>query len=91
MADTLPGQDPARLARYMMGRALQHGRRRAEEVREVALTVRDAGLDPLMSAAIAQRQDWAADQGAALGEAGMAEPDLGALVDAIAARKAATA
>jgi 3-hydroxyisobutyrate dehydrogenase-like beta-hydroxyacid dehydrogenase len=47
LADTLPHPDWAAQARYMMGRALQHGRRRAEEMREVARTVAEAGLSPL--------------------------------------------
>ncbi len=45
----------------MISRALIHGRRRAEEMREAAKTVRKPGLEPLMSAKIAERQDWAAD------------------------------
>jgi 3-hydroxyisobutyrate dehydrogenase-like beta-hydroxyacid dehydrogenase len=48
------------LARYMISRSLIHGRRRAEEMREVAQTVSDAGIGPWMSAASAQRQEWAA-------------------------------
>jgi hypothetical protein len=44
----------------MISRSLQHGRRRAEEMREVARTVAEAGIDPWMSDACAQRQEWAA-------------------------------
>ena len=51
----------------MISRSLEHGARRAEEMREVARTVEDAGLAPLMSAAIAERQDWAAAHKDALG------------------------
>lgn len=47
-------------SRYMMSRALLHGRRRAEEMREVARTVEEAGVTPRMSGACAQWQDWAA-------------------------------
>ena len=83
LKDTLPHEDWELLARYMIGRALQHGRRRAEEVREVAATVQDAGVDPVMSTAIAKRQDWAADMGLALGRDGIAEPELGRLLDAV--------
>ncbi len=46
-------------ARYMASRALKHGARRAEEMREVARTVREAGLEPRMSVACAQWQDLA--------------------------------
>ena len=55
-----PGLDWPTLGGYMISRSLQHGRRRAEEMREVAVTVRDAGIEPHMSLAIAARQDWAA-------------------------------
>jgi 3-hydroxyisobutyrate dehydrogenase-like beta-hydroxyacid dehydrogenase len=46
-------------ARYIASRALKHGARRAEEMREVGRTVREAGLSPHMSVACAQWQDLA--------------------------------
>jgi 3-hydroxyisobutyrate dehydrogenase-like beta-hydroxyacid dehydrogenase len=49
-------------AGYLIGRVLEHGRRRAAEMREVAGTVSETGLEPLMARAIAERQDWVADQ-----------------------------
>jgi 3-hydroxyisobutyrate dehydrogenase-like beta-hydroxyacid dehydrogenase len=60
MRNLFPGTDWSGQARYMISRSLIHGRRRAEEMREVAQTVAEAGLQPHMSAACAQRQDWAA-------------------------------
>jgi 3-hydroxyisobutyrate dehydrogenase-like beta-hydroxyacid dehydrogenase len=60
LADLFPGPDWKRLARYMISRSLEHGTRRAEEMREVARTVEEAGVSPLMSAACAARQDLAA-------------------------------
>jgi 3-hydroxyisobutyrate dehydrogenase-like beta-hydroxyacid dehydrogenase len=60
MRNLFPGADWSTLARYMISRSLIHGRRRAEEMREVAQTVAEAGLQPHMSAACAERQDWAA-------------------------------
>jgi len=56
----LPGHDWRALARYMISRSLLHGTRRAEEMREVAVTVGETGLSPWMSSACAQRQEWAA-------------------------------
>jgi hypothetical protein len=44
---------------------VQHGTRRAEEMREAANTVREAGFPPLMSAAIADKQQSVADHAAA--------------------------
>ena len=58
----LPAKDWRALASYMIRRSLQHGRRRAAEMREVAQTVREAGIMPWMSEAAAERQDWAADR-----------------------------
>jgi 3-hydroxyisobutyrate dehydrogenase-like beta-hydroxyacid dehydrogenase len=60
-----PSKDWRATARYMISRSLVHGRRRAEEMREVAETVRDAGIEPWMSSACAARQDWAAHHRAA--------------------------
>ena len=79
LSDLLPVGDWEKLARYMITRALEHGTRRAEEMRESAKTVAEAGLAPLMATATAQREDWAAAQKDALAHM----DDLGALLDAI--------
>ena len=60
LRDFFPGTEWETLARYMVSRAVQHGTRRAEEMREAARTVADAGLNPRMSNATAELQDWAA-------------------------------
>jgi len=57
LADLFPGPDWHELSRYMISRSLEHGLRRAEEMREVARTVAEAGLQPLMSNACAERQN----------------------------------
>ncbi len=57
--DLLPGPDWPQLARYMISRSLVHGTRRAEEMREVARTVTEAGVPAWMSAASADRHAWA--------------------------------
>ena len=82
MGDTLPHPDWPGLARYVISRALTHGKRRAEEMREVARTVEDAGIEPLLSRAIAERQDWAWRRGAEMGQARNL-PELGKLLDAL--------
>lgn len=71
--DLLPVGDWPKLAHYMISRSLEHGARRAEEMREVAQTVSEAGLVPLLSAAIAERQDWTALRAAALKTEGLTE------------------
>ena len=47
---------------YLVSRVAEHGRRRAAEMREVAATLRDIGLQPLMATAIAERQQWLVDR-----------------------------
>ena len=84
LGDTLPHEDWAGLARYMVSRSLIHGKRRAEEMAEVAKTVGDAGVEPWMSRAIVERQDWAWRRGATMGDARNA-PGLDALLDGLAA------
>jgi len=60
LAETYPGMDWRKIARYMIGRVLEHGERRAHEMEEVAEMLRAAGIDPLMAEATARRQDWEA-------------------------------
>lgn len=60
--ETFPGIDWEREGNYFFQRVAQHGRRRAEEMREVARTVAEAGFTPLMSRAIAEKDDWMANQ-----------------------------
>lgn len=59
---TYPQMGWDRQAGYLIGRAVQHGRRRAAEMREAAETVAEAGLSPIMAVATAARQDWVADR-----------------------------
>jgi len=61
LGETFPGIDWEAQAAYFFQRVIEHGRRRAEEVREVAQTVREAGLEPCSAAGTAERQAWAAD------------------------------
>ena len=67
LQETFPGIDWERQATYFFQRVIEHGRRRSEEVREVAETVRDAGLTPWSAAGTAERQAWVAE----LAEAGL--------------------
>jgi 3-hydroxyisobutyrate dehydrogenase-like beta-hydroxyacid dehydrogenase len=65
LAETFPSIDWNQQGGYFFGRVVQHGKRRAEEMREAANTVREAGFEPWMSAAIADKQQWVADHAAA--------------------------
>ncbi len=73
LEDLFPGPDWPVLARYMISRTLEHGVRRAEEMREVARTVSETGLVPHMSTATAERQAWAPQFASALSEPGLAD------------------
>jgi len=59
--ETFPGFDWEKQAAYFFQRVIEHGRRRSEEVREVAQTVREAGLTPWAANGTAERQAWVAD------------------------------
>jgi 3-hydroxyisobutyrate dehydrogenase-like beta-hydroxyacid dehydrogenase len=77
LSDLLPLPDWEKTAQYMISRSLEHGVRRAEEMREAARTVDEAGVEPVMSVSIAERQAWAAGYRRAI------SPDLAAMLDAI--------
>lgn len=61
LAETFPGIDWERQGAYFFQRVIEHGRRRSEEMREVAQTVREAGLTPWAAQGTAERQAWVAD------------------------------
>jgi 3-hydroxyisobutyrate dehydrogenase-like beta-hydroxyacid dehydrogenase len=65
LAETFPSIDWPKQGAYFFSRVVQHGKRRAEEMREAANTVREAGFEPVMSVGIADKQQWVADQAAA--------------------------
>lgn len=62
LSETFPGIDWEKQGDYFFMRVIQHGRRRAEEMREVAQTVREAGLEPWSASGTADRQAWVADR-----------------------------
>jgi 3-hydroxyisobutyrate dehydrogenase-like beta-hydroxyacid dehydrogenase len=65
--ETYPGIDWEKQGAYLFQRVIEHGRRRSEEVHEVAATVREAGLAPHSASGTAERQAWVAN----LGDAGV--------------------
>jgi len=68
--------------RYMISRALIHGRRRAEEMREAARTVSEADVSSRMSSACAEWQDWASHHPEAANN-----PDIVVMLDALLAAR----
>jgi 3-hydroxyisobutyrate dehydrogenase-like beta-hydroxyacid dehydrogenase len=71
LQETFPSIDWQQQGAYFFSRVVQHGQRRAEEMREAANTVREAGFEPSMAAAIADKQQWVADQARAAVFAGL--------------------
>jgi 3-hydroxyisobutyrate dehydrogenase-like beta-hydroxyacid dehydrogenase len=60
LVETFPGIDWDKQASYFWSRVVQHGKRRAEEMREAAAMVREDGFEPLMAGATAGRQAFVA-------------------------------
>ena len=60
LAQTFPGLDWEQQATWFWRRVVQHGRRRAEEMREAAVAVGDTGVAPRMTTATADVQGWIA-------------------------------
>jgi 3-hydroxyisobutyrate dehydrogenase-like beta-hydroxyacid dehydrogenase len=60
LAETFPSLDWEKQATWFWRRVVQHGKRRAEEMREAAVTVDDAGIEPRMASAAADVQAWVA-------------------------------
>lgn len=90
LSETFPGVDWERQGAHVFERVIKHGRRRAEEMQEVAETVREAGLEPWSARATAERQAWVADlvdQGV-MGDPGGPRADWRVHADRILARRA---
>jgi 3-hydroxyisobutyrate dehydrogenase-like beta-hydroxyacid dehydrogenase len=72
MLASLAASDPqtgwdGQLPDYLVSRVAEHGKRRAAEMREVAVTLEGVDLEPWMALATAQRQDWLVQEMAARG------------------------
>ena len=58
-----PGVDWVKMSGYNIERMVSHGIRRAAEMREVADTLRELGIDPLMTAGTIERQQQVGEIG----------------------------
>ena len=56
LQETFPGLDWEKQGSYFFSRVVQHGKRRSEEMKEAAVTVREAGFDPFLAAATSEKQ-----------------------------------
>jgi len=61
LEETFPQMKWDERADYLVSRVVVHGRRRAAEMREVAVTIREAGQEPFMASATAECQDRISD------------------------------
>ena len=92
LQETFPAIDWQQQGSYFFSRVAQHGQRRAEEMREAANTVREAGFEPTMASAIAAKHQWMADQARAGLFKGLgAEPVWQAYADRLLAHRAQAA
>jgi len=62
LQETFPSINWSKQGAYFFSRVVQHGKRRAEEMREAANTVLEAGFNPTLTSAIADKQQWVADK-----------------------------
>lgn len=84
--ETFPGLDWRPVIGYHLSRLAIHGKRRAAELRESALTIESLWVAPMMATAIAERQQWGVDIG--LREAFHQAGDEPTIADFTAALKA---
>ena len=83
--ESFPGVDFQKLADYMVGRVVVHGERRAREMEEAAHTLRELGIEPMMTDATVRRMDWAAGLGLRARFGGEFPKTYREVLDAIAA------
>ena len=83
LEETFPSLDWEQISGYMLERVVSHGKRRASEMREVAATLEGIGIEPIMAAATAARQQWLADLGVKAQLGGRRTEDRAELVRAI--------
>jgi 3-hydroxyisobutyrate dehydrogenase-like beta-hydroxyacid dehydrogenase len=84
LAETFPAINWKELADYMVGRVVVHGERRAREMEEVAATLREIDIEPIMAAAIVRRMDWSVEAGLKQLFRGEAPKSYRDVVDAVA-------
>jgi 3-hydroxyisobutyrate dehydrogenase-like beta-hydroxyacid dehydrogenase len=85
MKNNYPGLDWQKIVPYNLERMANHGERRAAEMEEVADTLRELGVEPLMTAATVKRQ-WEMGQiGTQQSVRGVLNKDRAAMLSAISA------
>jgi 3-hydroxyisobutyrate dehydrogenase-like beta-hydroxyacid dehydrogenase len=85
MKNNYPGLDWAKIVPYNLERMANHGERRAAEMEEVADTLRELGVEPLMTAATVKRQREMGQIGTQQAVQGVLKKDRTAMLGAISA------
>jgi 3-hydroxyisobutyrate dehydrogenase-like beta-hydroxyacid dehydrogenase len=85
MKNNYPGLDWAKIVPYNLERMANHGERRAAEMEEVADTLRELGVEPLMTSATVKRQREMGQIGTQQSVRGVLDKDRAAMLRAISA------
>ena len=85
MRNSYPGLDWAKIVPYNLERMAVHGERRAAEMEEVAETLRELGVEPLMTNATVKRQREMGEIGQQQTVRGVLDKDRAAMLGAISA------
>ena len=83
MKNNYPGLDWAKIVPYNLERMANHGERRAAEMEEVADTLRELGVEPLMTNATVKRQREMGAIGKQHGVRGVLDKDRATMLSAI--------
>ena len=85
LKNNYPGLDWSKIVLYNLERMAVHGERRAAEMEEVAETLRELGVEPLMTSATVKRQREMAQVGALASVREVLNQDRMAMLNAISA------
>jgi 3-hydroxyisobutyrate dehydrogenase-like beta-hydroxyacid dehydrogenase len=85
LKNNYPGLDWAKIVPYNLERMASHGERRAAEMEEVAVTLRELGVEPLMTSSTVKRQREMGEIGAQASVRGTLKKDGAAILNAISA------
>jgi 3-hydroxyisobutyrate dehydrogenase-like beta-hydroxyacid dehydrogenase len=85
MKNNYPGLDWAKIVPYNLERMANHGERRAAEMEESAETLRELGVEPLMTSATVKRQREMGQIGTQQSVRGVLDKDRAAMLGAISA------
>ena len=85
MKNNYPGLDWAKIVPYNLERMANHGERRAAEMEEAADTLRELGVEPLMTQATVKRQREMGQIGTQQSVRGVLDKDRAAMLGAISA------